>query len=189
MARPHKPINHLPVSQKELANYLGISPTMLNLAEGKQLSRNLPAGLSGKLAALGLSHHNTKISKRPKRSFAISQPKISRELAVVSDRMELDVDYYSAKAKVLQRKLDEMVSKYTGDIQWLNTVEDRMEALAGKKEFKKDHNWFENQHLVVLERLEKTGIVTQVKLEMQVELAKARAAINRKLLMKLRNKV
>ncbi|HMK03024.1 MAG TPA: hypothetical protein VK489_02490 [Ferruginibacter sp.] len=107
------------------------------------------------------------------------------QAAALASKLKADMDYYNAKARVLQTKLNEMLNSYEADMQWLNTVEERLETLRVTKETKMDRLWFGNQQALVSERLERTGIVAQVKLEMQVEMVKAKAAISKNLLQKL----
>jgi hypothetical protein len=185
----YNPPGQLPVSQRQLAIYLGISPSLMNMAAGRQLSRNLPAGSLQKLAALEVSHDNIKKSKRPQRSLLKPGPEVARQADVLIDKMSMAADYYGARAKVLQRKLDAMISKQQEDIEWLNTIDQKLLTFRTNKEPRGDYHWFQNQHTTVSERLIRSSIVMQVKLKLEIELAKATAGINRSLVLKLRKEI
>jgi len=181
----HKPLKHLPVTRRELAVYLGISPSLLSMSESGSL-RSMPSALSVKLTELAASHERSKRGRKPKRSMARVSPLVNKEAKNLAEKMKLDAEHYSMKALVLKRKLENMIRSYKEDEQWLKTVEERLAVFTAAGALKADHRWFKNQEMVVKERMERSGIIEQVKLEMQVELAKSKAGINRSLLKKLK---
>lgn len=176
MARPPK-AGILPVSQKDLAAYLGISPTMMALSQGKGSSRNLGSTANLRLANLQNTHLQLKKSK--KNYGQVFRPYQLKEMAAQAKSMETDGDWYQARAGQLQKKLDLVKEKHETAKQWMISIEHLLEKLPGNKGSKAERIWLNNQHAVTTENLELTGPVVQLKLNMEIELMQAKASISR----------
>ncbi len=176
MARPPK-AGILPVSQKDLAAYLGISPTMMALSQGKGSSRSLKSTANLRLAKLQNTH--LQLLKLKKDYEPVLRPYQRKEMAARAKRMETDGDWYEARAGHLQKKLDLLKEKHETAKQWMNSIEHLLENLPGTKESKGEKIWLNNQHAVTAENLERTGPLAQLKLNMEIEWMLARARISR----------
>lgn len=176
MARPPK-AGILPVSQKDLAAYLGISPTMMALSQGEGSSRNLGSMANLRLANLQNTH--LQLQKSKKNYGQVFRPYQLKKMHAQAKRMETDADWYEARANLLQKKLNLLREKYETGKQWMNSIEHLLDNLPGNKESRAERIWLNNQQAVTAENLEQTGPVAQLKLKMQVELMNARAGISR----------
>ncbi len=175
-----------PVSQRQLAQYLGISPSMLHMAESSRyISHSLSPAASTKLAELMGVHLQVQKSGKPGPSSRKRQEAFSTDAAKTIKRLGLGADHSHYKALVLARRLADMTAKEQADRQWLNTADRLLSTLPGNKESKKDRTWLELQQLLVLKRLRKNGPLEQAKLELQIKLEKARTAVTRAMIKKL----
>ncbi|HMU09128.1 MAG TPA: hypothetical protein PKC54_03925 [Ferruginibacter sp.] len=180
----------IPVTQRDLAAYLGISASMFHMAEsGRYTSHNLSSASSLKMAELILAHQQAQKSGSPGASLRKRQEAFNRDAGKVIKTLELVADHSFSRAKVLTRSLAEMTEREQADSQWLNTVDRLLATLAGNKETKGDRAWLELQQLLVIKRLQKNGRLEQAKLQMQIQLEKAKAAINRAMIKKLKKEM
>ncbi len=179
-----------PVSQRQLAQYLGISPSMMNMAESpRHPSHNLSSASSIKLAELVLAHQQEQKAGSPGVSVRKRQETFNRDAAKVIKTLEQVADFSLSRAKVLTRSLADMTAREQADSQWLNTVDRLLATLPVNKETKGDRTWLELQQLLVIKRLQKNGRLEQAKLQMQVQMEKAKAAINRAMIKKLKKEM
>jgi hypothetical protein len=88
-----------------------------------------------------------------------------------------DAKYAADHTPVLGDQLDEMCRNHQRDKEWLNTVDYLLTKLPNSGKSANDRRWLQNQERIVLKRLEKNGLAAQVKLEVQIEMEKARVRI------------
>lgn len=176
MARPPK-AGILPVSQKDLAAYLGISPTMMALSQTKGSSRSLHSTASLRLTRLQNTH--LQLLKSKKKYEQVLRPYQLKEMAAQAKRMETDGDWYEARAGLMQKKLKLLKEKHEAAKQWMTSIEHLLANLPGNKESGGEKIWLNNQQAVTTERLEQTGPLAQLKLNMEIEFMQARAGICR----------
>lgn len=178
----------LPVSQRQLAKYLGISSSMMHMAESsKHPAHQLSTAASGKLATLMLAH----VQQQKKRGGP-SWQKLQRSIAELAREeralLEATAAHAEAKVKVLASKLKEMQQQEASDRQWLNTMDHLLAKPADAKANQFDRTWLTGQQALTEERLLKCSWLQQAKLEMQIEQEKLKAVGIRKLLKQLRMK-
>lgn len=187
--KKHYPEKVFPLSQRDLAAYLGISVTLLNMTEtGRHGERRLCGKPSKKMAELLVAHQQSQ--KLNTHGISIKRMEISsaNDCARLAKVMRLDADHADAHVAILNRRLDEMVSKAKQDMHWIKTVDLLLATLPKTRESAKDSIWLQNQQEIVLERLQKNGWLAQVKLEAQIETKKERARVCRNVLKKLLKK-
>lgn len=180
----------IPVTQRDLAAYLGISASMLHMAESsKYSSHNLSSASSIKLAELVLAHQQAQKAGSPGASLRKRQEVFNRDAAKAIKTLELVADHSLSRARVLARRLADMTAREQADSQWLNTADRLLAAIAVNKETKGDRTWLELQQLLVIKRLQKNGRLEQAKLHMQIQMEKAKAAITRAMVKKLKREI
>lgn len=183
MARPPKH-GILPVSRKDLAEYLGISPTLMTLASSNDPSRNLRSQASLRLSSLELSH--LQLSKKS-RDYQPPVPAHKKKaLETAARKLEADAASFTSKAVQLRFKLEKMQEEYESARQWMYTVEQLLEKLPANKESKFDKAWLNNQQGVSTEKMDKNGLQAQLKVEMEIQLLEAKATISRNAAGKIR---
>lgn len=170
--------NEIPVSQRDLANYLDISASMFHMSKsGKYMSHQLSSTSSLKLANLVLTHqqaqHTTGASLQKFQNLS------GKDTTRLARTLSLQAEYAHAGAVVLKRRLEEMIAKEQKDTRWLNTIDHLLATLPKNKESANDRTWLESQQGLVLKRLHKNGPLTQLKLLTKIELEKAKADIYR----------
>ncbi len=168
----------LPVSQRDLAAYLGISVTLLSMTNtGRHGARQLGPAPSLKMAALLLAHVQAQKPHPPGPTRIKMQKKAAETCHSVAKVMQIDARYATHHVPLLRNRLNEMRSAQQQDMEWLNTLELLFARLASAEEPKGDKIWLEHQKELVLKRLQKNGLSAQVKLEVQIEMEEARARI------------
>ena len=187
--KKHKPDEVFPVSQRELAAYLGISATLLSMTKtGRHGDRGLTTGPSKKMEDLVVAHQQSQQFKAQTVIKKRMEDSSARDCARLAKLMLQDADHADAHVTILKRRLDEMTGNEQQDLHWMNTVDLLLANLPKNKESARDRVWLENQQEMVLSRLQKNGRPAQVKLEAQLEMEKARARIYRDMEKKLRKK-
>lgn len=179
----------LPVSQRQLAQYLGISSSMMHMAESsRHPSHQLSAAASGKLAALLVAHVGQQQKKRDGPSWQKLQGSILQKAMQKQGMLETMVKYSEARIKVLANKLKEMQEKEAQDRQWLNTLDRLPDQPADVKANHADRKWLILQQALAEERLLKHSWLQQAKLEIQIEQERLKAAGTGKLLKQVKMK-
>jgi hypothetical protein len=167
--------NFVPVSQRDLAAYLRVSPTLLSMATTlRHGSRELAGEVTGKLARLTekfmeaehVTGNSPSLKKMERRQAADAE----KMLAVLTSQSA----YCEARIAVLRRQLHDMESHQQQDEHWLRTVDTLLADLPNNKSSADERIWLQNQQVITMERLQKNGIVAQGKLEMKIGLEKAR---------------
>jgi hypothetical protein len=182
-------IGQLPVSQRALAPYLGISPSLLNMANtGRHGARQLGDAQSKKWEELVLAHLQSQKPHSPGPSIKKMQKTLADDCARLATKMLLDAKYAADHIPVLREQMDEMSRNHQRDKEWINTVDYLLTKLPNSAESANDRIWLQNQERIVLRRLEKNGLAAQVKLEVQIEMEKARARIYGDAVKKLQKK-
>jgi len=178
----------LPVSQRKLAQYLGISSSMMHMAEStRHPSHQLSAAASGKLTARAVAHLQQQ-NKRDGRLWQNLQRSIAERAGEKRSLLETTIAHAESRAKVLANKLKQMQQQEAADRQWLNTI-DHLQAKAGDgKAGQADRKWLANQQALAEERLLKHSWLQQAKLAMQIEQEQLKAVSIRKLLRRLKVK-
>ena len=187
--KKHKPARFFPVSQRDLAAYLGISATLLNMTNtGRHGDRQLRSASSIKMAELMLAHQQSLKTNAQSASLKKMQDRSANDWTRLAKGMLLDADHADTHAVILKHRLDEMTGKEQKDIYWLHTVDQLLATLPKTRESANDRIWLEIQQGIVLKRLQKNGRLAQVKLETQIEMEKARARVYRDVQKKLLKK-
>jgi HD-GYP domain-containing protein (c-di-GMP phosphodiesterase class II) len=177
----------LPVSQRQLAQYLGISSSMMHMAESsRHPSHQLSVASSGKLTALVLAHQQQK--KRGGRSWQNLQHSIIQDATKKRALLETEASHAEARARVLANRLKEMQQQEAEDRQWLNTLDHVLAKAANTKAGQADRKWLANQQALAEARLLKHSWLQQAKLAMQIEQEQLKAVGMRKLLKQLKMK-
>ena len=109
------------------------------------------------------------------------QDSVADDCARLAPKMLLKAKYAADHMSVLEDQLDEMSRNQQRDREWMNTVD----YLLTSGESPNDRIWLQNQEKIVLKRLEKNGLPAQVKLEVRIEMEKARTRIYREAVKKL----
>ena len=178
----------LPVSQRQLAQYLGISSSMMHMAESsRHPAHQLSTAASGKLTALVLAHVQQQ-KKRGGRSWQKLQGKIIQELTKRQALLEATAAHAEAKVEVLADRLKQMPQQEAEDRQWLNTIDHLLERTADTKAGQADRQWLELQQVLAEKRLQKHSWLQQAKLAMQIEQEQLKAVGIRKLLKELKTR-
>jgi len=166
----------IPVSQRELAVYLGISASMMHMARsGKYVYHSLSFPLLKKLAGLIMAQEEVQKTGQTGHSFQLVQDKVNTDIAETIATLEMDASYLESKAPISQAKLEAMINREREDRDWLNTVDHLLANIPDTKDKDKDRRWLEIQQTTVSARLKKNGKLAQVKVQLQIEVDKARA--------------
>jgi hypothetical protein len=179
----------LPVSQRDLADYLEISGTLMSMAQtGRHGGRQLSPAASNKMTELLMAHEEAQRLHPKSNSTRKIKDQQADEFRLHGERLLQNAIHAEAYAVVLKQRLDKMAGKHQDDLRWLNTVELLLGRLPKASKPTKLSRWLQNQHLVVLERLGKNGPLAQIKFETKIELEKAKRQVYqdmRKKLLKL----
>ena len=178
----------LPVSQRQLAQYLGISSSMMHMAESsKHPSHQLSTAASGKLTALMLAR-----VQQEKKPGGPSWQKLQRSILQNAEKKRLLLEATASQAEYraveLAKRLKQMQQQEVADRQWLNTVDHLHERTADGKAGQTDRKWLANQQALTEGRLLKHSWLQQAKLEMRIEQEQLKAVGIRKLLKQLKMK-
>jgi len=170
----------IPVSQAQLAEYLGISKALMSMGHGRgKHYRMLPVEASSKLSSLEIDFLMSEKLRKPGRSLLKINEAADKACKKIANTKLEDARYFELKADILQSKLDVMSQAYNQDQRWLNLIDERLAAIPpGKKRSEREYLWFSYQQVLASERLEKNGMIAQVKLATEIETAKAMAAVN-----------
>jgi len=178
----------LPISQAALAAYIGVSGSLLSMANtGRHGTRRLGVAQSKKMTDLELAHLQSQKSGAPGSSFKKIQQAAADGARLVK-KMLTDANHAAAHVTVLERRLAEMKRKQQQDMEWMNTVDLLLTSLPKSRESANDRIWLQNQQVIFLKRVQKNGLPEQVKLEVQIETEKTKARIYREAIKKLPKK-
>lgn len=160
-----------------MAAYLGVSSSQLCMSNSsKYMNRQLGPAQSLKMAELMQAHVLSQSGASP--SLKKLQKQEGKDCACLAENMKVDARYHLGRVPVLQRRLTQMKTKVAKDTAWLNTLDHLIAKLPPATVPKSpDRIWLENHKVLVLERLLKNGPVAQMKLEVQIELGKAKARV------------
>lgn len=178
----------LPVSQRQLAQYLGISSSMMHMAESsKHPAHQLSVAASGKLAALMLAG-----VQQQKKPGGPSWQKLQRSILQNAEKKRLQLEATASEAEYraveLAKRLKQMQQQEAAGRQWLNTIDHLHGKTADGKAGQADRKWLANQQALTEGRLLKHSWMQQAKLEMRIEQEQLKAAGIRKLLKQLKMK-
>ncbi len=177
-----------PISQRDLAAYLRISVTLLNMTNtGRHGARQLTAAPSLKMTALQLAHVQAQKLHTPGPTNSKMQKQAATSCRSLAKVMEIDARRASHRVAFLQNKLNEMRRAQQQDMEWMYTLDLLVDRLPGSEDPAGDKTWLDYQKVMVLERLEKNGFPAQVKLEAQIEMEEAKAWIYKAAQEKLEN--
>ncbi len=176
------------MSQRQLAQYLGISSSMMHMAESiRHPAHQLSTAASGKLTALVVAHLQQE-KKQDGRSWQKLQRSIIQEFTKKRAFLESTAVYAEERARELAKRLKQMQQQEPTDRQWLNTMDHLHERTADGKAGQADRKWLANQQALTEERLLKHSWLQQAKLAMQIEQEQLKAVGIRKLLKQLKVK-
>jgi hypothetical protein len=177
----------LPVSLRDLAAYLNISASTLNMSQtGRHGNRNLGSDASKKYGELILAHRQTPKMAIINTALRNDHPGSEKESATLAKKMLTNSKHALAKASLLKYKLDDMKSKEREDSRWLKTVERLLSEMAANKNMSSDRKWLMNQQIITRKRLDRNRWLVQAKLEIKIESAKAMARVYKNIYRKLK---
>ena len=168
----------LSISQQHLADYLGISRSLLSMYE-KNL-RSLPAKASLKLAELELIYHrlNTKTSRL---KTAPSHPEMEKHAVKTKKAIKAHADTCNYKIMLLQKKLDTMIHEHSKAL-ILQQLLDELESPAVKKnQHSLENLWIQVQKNEALKKMIRHGEISRAKLQAELEVLEAAADIYNRL--------
>lgn len=176
--------NTIPVSQNQLAFYLGIKPSALSMANSSKYARQLPTGKSEKLTSLYRDFELMKFEPKVEGPSSV-RIKASFEKSFKQEykKLEKEIAYLEAQAGHLKRKLGEMCKVFTRDMRWLNVIDDRLRLSPTKN----DRTWLSYQQVITIERIQKNGIFAQTRLQLSIDLATSKANVYRNICQTLMN--
>ena len=176
--------NRLAISQRDFANYLGISQSLLAMVENSL--RSLPLKASMKETQLEIEYLNMQKSKEQGSSGLALQPALDKQEKKIADEILYKIKHHELKAEILQRRLKELTNTQQLHKDWLHIIDKK---LSGKtKESKLDQLWLEVQQSEVSQKLLKYSNTSQVKLQLETDLLRATANVYRSCLQKLSRK-
>ena len=180
------------ITQQYLAEYLGISQTLLSLYE-KGL-RNLPSAAALKLAKLELAYYQLQQAKS-KKTIAPLHPHLQKHSDKTKKAMEYHAETCNYKKLLAQRQLDTMNKEYAKATVLLDLL-DRLSAETadavgrrpgggGKtlknKETGIDHLWIGVQKNEALKKMIRHGDASQAKLQARILSLQAEADVYERL--------
>ena len=177
----------IPATQREMAAYIGISGTLMNMAyTGRHGKRHLNDTASARLTDLTMAHVQ---AQQPGATTPPALEKLQERAADSCARaiaeMQMEMRYTKAHVVVLEEQLKEIKEKEQQCRQWLRTVDLFLANLSKAKVPANDLVWFKFQQQKVLKTIEKNELAEQIKLELKIETEKSKVIIYRKLIKKL----
>jgi hypothetical protein len=186
--KKHKP-GPLPISQRAIAAYLGISATLLSMTNtGRHGARALGDAKSKKWEHLLMAHLQSQKTAAPGPSIKKMQKGSADACTMLAKEMLGKANHAAAHVPLLELQLNEMARNQQQDTEWMNTVDHLLAKLPHSRESANDRIWLRNQQEIALERVKKNSLPEQVKLEVLLEMEKARARIYKDALKKLQKK-
>ena len=176
--KKHKPPSPFPISQRKLADYLGVSVTLLNMTKtGRHGARELKPATSQKMTKLMEAHilaEKPGAESQSGKKIKDGSPGEYRQLA--KDLLE-EATFLNTQANMLKRRLDKMVETGEETEHWIRTIDTLLAPRSHVKQSGRDRQWLEAQKAFALIGLEKNGFLAQLNLETQIETKKAKARI------------
>lgn len=168
--------NRLAISQRDFADYLGISQSLLAMNE-KSL-RSLPLKASLKETELELEFQNMQKSKGQSSSWLALQPAFDKQDEKLYHEMDYNVKHHELKAKILESRLGELINTQQQQKAWLEIIDKKLASPSDKsKEKSSDKLWLEMQQAEVSQKLLKNSNTAQAKLQLQIDLLRATANV------------
>ncbi len=178
--KSYKRLSPLPVSQQDLAIYLGVSVTLLSMTKtGRHGTRQLKPAASLKMTKLLNAHLSPGKANLHSPSLTKMKEESRDQYSQLAKSMLDEAADLDSQAKRLKGQLDKMMKTVAEAEHWMSTVDQLLASLPGGKESVKDRQWLECQKVITLERLDKNGIPAQLNLETQIETKKAKARFYR----------
>ena len=168
----------LSISQQYLADYLGISRSLLAMYE-KNL-RSLPTKASLKLAELELIYYrlNTKTGRL---KTAPSHPEMERHTVKTKKAIKAHAATCNYKIILLQHKLDTMINEHSKALM-LQQLLDELESPEVKKNQRSLENlWIQVLKNEALKKMIRHGEISRAKLQAELEVLAAAADIYNRL--------
>ena len=162
----------LQLTQQQLAGYLGISRSWVNLAEMNK--RELSSQQWIRLVELAAIHEHP---EKAARSFNKAKP-VDEEEVLHGMKMENHARKCLYKAETIQRKLDKMKAQYDLAISWQQTMEQRLATLPETEEHLQERKWLEMELSGIPEKLRQCGELEQSKLRRKASLLRAEGAVD-----------
>ena len=166
----------LPVSQRSLAAYLGVSHSLLSMTKSGKAIRSLPTTASAKMSALIHTHletgkmENGATSRQLQKAMATKGNQLAKKMLKEAERS-------NAKAVVFQNRLDDIKVKYEENFRWLQTLDIMLGNLPKEKASSGDRSWLEYQRVITMQRLTRNSITVQAEMQLTIEMEKAKAGI------------
>ncbi len=146
------------------------------MANSTKYKRKLPLGVSQKLAELYQDFELMEFHpQKPGRSSVQIKALANKALREEYNKLLREAKYFEAGASILAKRLDEMCHQFGQDIRWLHVIDARLAATPTNNERK----WLDYQQVVTIERIKKNGALVQFKLQLDIEMARAKATTYR----------
>ncbi len=160
----------IPVTQQELAQYCGISATLLALHEKGTRSINSKATIKLDELEITFASHINALA----RAAAQTMPEVDTQLAAKLSRKAVAL---RKQVSSLTGKLEDKRNLLQQQEIWLSFVQHKIESLPVSKENNGDRLWLEVQQANVAHKVKK-GKEEKLKLQLQVALAAAAADVH-----------
>ena len=171
-------ISPMPVSQADLAAYVGVSGALLTMAgDSRYGKRQLSSAASSKLLQLTNTYLEVQHAGIQGPSLLNAMQKASNQLVVKADMMRKEAELFQSRAALLQAKLDQMTMRETHYSHWLNTVDHLLSRLPDSAGEGNDRIWLEYQKVMTVKKLERVGTMPQLKLSIRLETERAKARV------------
>lgn len=172
--RPETFREQISITQQHLAEYLGISRSLLSLYE-KGL-RNLPASADIKLSKLQLSYLQLQQAKTKTKADSL-YPYLQKDHDKTKKEIKNHAAICSYKKQLAERQLNSMGKEYEKAIALLGLLDVVSSTTPKNKKSGIDHLWIEVQKNEALKKLVRHGSAAQAKLEAKIQTLNAEAAI------------
>lgn len=161
----------IPVTQQELAQYLGISSTLLALHE--QGARSISSKATIRMAELEMamdSHLKTTAK-------TIKQPVVDKAFLEMATTVSRRAATQRKKVMAIQRRLERKNAVHEQLQAWYSFIQKKMTSLPVNKDTRGDHLWLGLQEDKFSRKL-KSWDKEKLQLQLQAELAQAAAAVH-----------
>ncbi len=166
--------NRLFLSQRELADFLGVSVSLVTMYETGR--RSLPKGLSEKLTNLEIDFEKSKAAKtRVDASKQLQNKLVEQDQAAVS-KMLVKISTNRPYVEILQPKFLALSEKIQAKSAWYNFVGQKLQDLVVDKSTTRERLWLNMQQADVLAWLIKANKQLN-KLTLKIDMLLAEAAV------------
>lgn len=166
------------LTQSEMAIYLGIPISTLGMVESNL--RRLPISSMEKYISMQKAFDKVEKKKKPGISSSEQHSKMADLQKKTINEFRHHAEYCILKADNLKEKLADLENKEKSLSRLLDVMDELLLNQAGKD--RSLNEWLKLQRSLAATKILKTNKIAQLKLSAKIELLKAEAAINKKLL-------